>query len=769
MYMPEQLNHGLRATSGETIALQSVNVEVAFNNLLCTTSMSQVYKNLENSPIEAVYTFPLTSRAVLLALDVVIGDRTLAGAVVEKSSAEEQYEEAITDGNGAIMLEQIQPGLYTMNVGNILAGEEMRVTIRYAELYTWQGNSLRFHLPTTIAPRYGDAESAGLQPHQAPEYDLLGENRFQLKLILAGILAKAGLDCPSHQIAVAESQGVTVVTLATGEACMDRDFILNISSDQNEKDAVLLDRDFDGGFVALASFVPKLPVPDKIQPKSVKIVVDCSGSMNGDSIAQARQAISDILSQLRPDDFFNIITFGSSHATYFDRQVQANKDNITKVRRLLRSLEADMGGTEMQKALQATVKLTGPSIPQDILLITDGEIWQGEETIGMMKKSGHRVFTVGVGSSVSESFVRQLAQETGGACELVVPNEEMTEKIVRHFKRIFLPRAAKVAIRWPQSPEQVIPRDLGPVYDGDTLHVFARFNEQPKGPVSFEMILADGRTLTQAADQERSEQSLLDNGTSDPGPLTRLAIGQSLTEQNKNEATALAVRYQLISPYTNYLVVDVRAEGEKSEELPVLRKVPQMLAAGWGGTGKIALRSVTCRFSVAHSPSEPSYPYNGSVVSTKASAPRVLFSRAPSREQRYKWRQQTTPDSFIYKCNRLHTKWLRPALNIDSFDALQDCDLPDRILAALKSIASQIAPPAPEEQIVLAFLWALSQSTIGGLFNRSTLRAIKKAKKTLGPDERLLTLMIEAFSGISNNDWGPEFPMEDDLENDDDE
>ena len=107
MYMPKQLNHGLRTIEGETIALQSVNVEVAFNNLLCTTSMSQVYKNQEKNPIEAVYTFPLASRAVLLGLDVVIGGRTLQGVVVEKSSAEEQYEEAITDGNTAIMLEQI--------------------------------------------------------------------------------------------------------------------------------------------------------------------------------------------------------------------------------------------------------------------------------------------------------------------------------------------------------------------------------------------------------------------------------------------------------------------------------------------------------------------------------------------------------------------------------------------------------------------------------------------------------------------------------------
>jgi len=382
MYMPEDHSRtGLHTIDGQYIALRSVTIEVAFSNLFCDTIMTQAYRNLENIPIEAVYTFPLPSSAVLLGMDVMIGGRKLQGVVVARSSAEEQYEEAIINGDAAIMLEQIQPGLYTMNVGNIGADEEVRVHIRYAELYLWQGNSLRFHLPTTIAPRYGHPEKAGLQPHQIPEYDLLAENRFRLRLTLAGVLALAQLDCPSHPIAVADSSGSRIVTLATGAAGMDRDFILNISIPQAATDTVLLDRDFDGGWAVLASFAPRLPAPETIPPKSVKIVVDCSGSMNGDSIARARQSISDILEQLRPEDYFNIIAFGSSHTSCFDCQVKADTTNITKVRRLLRSLEADMGGTDMDQALQAVVRLPGPSIAQDVLLITDGQIWNHDDLI----------------------------------------------------------------------------------------------------------------------------------------------------------------------------------------------------------------------------------------------------------------------------------------------------------------------------------------------------------------------------------------------------
>ncbi|HSO10108.1 MAG TPA: VWA domain-containing protein [Desulfoprunum sp.] len=90
----------------------------------------------------------------------------------------------------------------------------------------------------------------------------------------------------------------------------------------------------------------------------VRLVPSWAGkSRTSTTIAQARQSISDILEQLRPEDYFNIIAFGSAYTSYFDCQAKADATNITKVRRLLRSLEADMGGTEMDQALQAVVLL----------------------------------------------------------------------------------------------------------------------------------------------------------------------------------------------------------------------------------------------------------------------------------------------------------------------------------------------------------------------------------------------------------------------------
>ena len=177
---------------GERIALSDVSVSATLRDLLGEVTVCQTYRNDEDVNIEAVYTFPLPLDAVLLDLRVEIGGRTLNGIVVEKKAAEEKYEDAVADGDAAVMLEAIEPGLYTMNVGNLLPKETATITFVYAIVYRWVGDTLRVSLPTTIAPRYGASPHA---PHQTPESSLAVENQFSLQVDVVGSLREA-VECP---------------------------------------------------------------------------------------------------------------------------------------------------------------------------------------------------------------------------------------------------------------------------------------------------------------------------------------------------------------------------------------------------------------------------------------------------------------------------------------------------------------------------------------------------------------------------------------------
>ena len=143
----------LKTIDGDSVPLLGLNVDVDIRDLLSEVMVTQTYRNEESVNIEAVYTFPLPLEATLLELTVTIGERVLSGQVIDRKEAEESYEEAITDGDTAIMLQQVEPGMYTMNVGNLQAEETAVIRFRYVMLQRWSGDHLRFMLPTTIAPR----------------------------------------------------------------------------------------------------------------------------------------------------------------------------------------------------------------------------------------------------------------------------------------------------------------------------------------------------------------------------------------------------------------------------------------------------------------------------------------------------------------------------------------------------------------------------------------------------------------------------------------
>ena len=693
-YNAHAYDTGLLSVDGSNVPLQSVDVNSVLNNLICETTVRQTYRNVEDKNIEAVYTFPVPLHAVLISLEVTIGDRILKGIVVEKSNAVNQYEDAITEGDTAIMLEQTEPGMYAMNIGNLMPGDKTIISVTCAELHHWQGNSLRFFLPTTIAPRYGNPESAGLEPHQTPKYSLVTENLFSLKLSVMGLLKDASFISPSHKVNIDKDDDRTTITLSEEKTFMDRDFVLNIEFDSDKKSFSISDRDIDG-YLLLAAFNPRFDAGENTSPRSIKIIVDCSGSMSGDSIIKARDALLKILDLLRPQDYFNLVTFGSNYNLLFNKQKTAEGENLVLAKRHARHIDADMGGTEMESTITAAINSPSPQeISTEIFLITDGEVWESNTIIQTARRSHHRIFTVGVGSSVSEGFVRAIAEETGGACELVSPREEMEEKIVRHFKRIYLPKAEDIKIIWPDGAKTMIPEEIKSVYDGDTVYAFARFQERPAGAVRMDISSENGHAFSEEVKVAQGTEISTDNI---PGTIARLAAHEEMMGQTDAiKSLDIAIRYQLMSKYTNCLVIDTRADSEKAKDMPVLRKVPQMLAAGWGGTGTVVCESCP-----------PSMDYG-----------RPLAMLRVARKE-----TKVIPEkNFIKEFGCYFDGDQGEDRPLPTIEMLVDMGLDNTIASGLSDLLERY----PEESIVASFLYALSKKRFGFAMPRHVKRIVRK-------------------------------------------
>ena len=241
----------LQSDDGTTVPLQGVTAHGRLEGLIFELTVEQRYRNDTNKNLEAVFTFPLPLRAVLLGFDLEIGSRKLKAHAVARQEASEEYERAIDEGNTAALIEHDGNGLYTVSLGNLMAGENALIRYRYAELLDAHEGFVRLNVPTVIAPRYGNPADAGLEGPAIPDVELLGEYPFKLRLDLLHLTNALGLRSPSHNINTIVGEDGLTVSLSR-DAYLDRDFVLEIDQAAIPLHA-LVAKDGDTGYVVLAS------------------------------------------------------------------------------------------------------------------------------------------------------------------------------------------------------------------------------------------------------------------------------------------------------------------------------------------------------------------------------------------------------------------------------------------------------------------------------------------------------------------------------------
>lgn len=585
-------NAGLENEYGQSVALKSVHLDGRIEGLLLTMKVRQSYFNDSDETIEASYTFPAGWGANLLSFCVELNGKRMQAVALEKKKAEKKYEKAIEEGDTPVMLEKSPLGLYTANLGNLKVGECAVIEIEYAQLLRFESGRLRVTVPTVIGQRYGDqAEQGHIAPHQGVDVDPLVEYPFTACVDVLGSTANGEITCPSHPTIITSVEGGKRIELTTG-GMLDRDFILCI--DELDGASFASAAADEEEYAVVASFCPKLPAQAS-KPLALKILVDCSGSMQGESIEQAQEALHELSLRLSPEDAISYSKFGST-VEHTSNQLEKCTPKYLKnvLAKAIHDTGADMGGTELQKALTSTFKLSFAQAYEegcDLLLITDGDVWDIEEIVAQAKRSNHRIFAIGVGSAPAESLLRNLAEQTGGSCELVSPNESIADSVLRMTIRMRSARTSSLSINWPGEVvwQSSLPKQ---VFADETVHVFAKLKNKPES--------APVMTWSVGGGNFKDSPSTIEIQTGNTIP--RLAAGVRLLGTNDEmEATQLALKYQLASKYTNLILVHIRSEDEKADGLPTLQKINQMQAAGWGGFGKadnsVVLRCASASFS----------------------------------------------------------------------------------------------------------------------------------------------------------------------------
>jgi len=153
--------------------LQHTDVDAEISGPIVSVAIRQRYANPYDTPIEAVYTFPMSNRAAVHRMTMTIvdpdgGERVVEGEVKERELARAIYEQAKASGFVASLLEQERPNIFTQSVANIEPGATVTVEIGYLEVVDARDGEYAFEFPTVVGPRYIPG-SPSIRPSDLPD------------------------------------------------------------------------------------------------------------------------------------------------------------------------------------------------------------------------------------------------------------------------------------------------------------------------------------------------------------------------------------------------------------------------------------------------------------------------------------------------------------------------------------------------------------------------------------------------------------------------
>ena len=605
---------GLFTSSDAPVPLTGVSVVADIVNLCARVTVTQRFVNREATSIEAVYLFPLDEAAAVCGFEALIDDILVVGESMERDAAFAKYDDAMQAGHGAYLLDEERPDVFQASVGNLPPGREAVLKITYVSELGVEDGALWFVVPTTISPRYAPAvDRIGVGRPDEETLNPPREWRVPYGLNLTVNLAMSGaisrIESPSHPIGMVVANGRTTVTLAAEQVALDRDFVLTVAAGGLDAPCTWIEKDDNGAVAVAVSFVPSLPADPR--PAEVVFVVDESGSMQGSSIEQVRNALQLCLRSMIGGCRFNIVSFGSNFKALFPGSRAYDESSLSAGAQFVSNMRADRGGTEILPALESVLRQKNlPELPRQVVVLTDGQVSNTDAVLELARAHAKtaRVFTFGIGPGASHHLVQGLARAGGGSAESILPGERIESKVVRLFGRLLSPSITDVSLDWGTLDVVAAPSTVPPLFTNSRLVVYGFVKKLapttltlsgigPNGKVRFDVALdpsriVDGQTIATLAARSRIRE--LEESPEWIG-ARHSRQGRTRTSAGTREIIDLALRFNLASRETSLVAVEKRdtpVTGDMS-----LRRVPIALTTGWGSGEPLDITRLGARAS----------------------------------------------------------------------------------------------------------------------------------------------------------------------------
>ncbi|CAH2225278.1 poly [ADP-ribose] polymerase 4 [Pelobates cultripes] len=582
-YEERTIKGGLQNNNGEQIPLERIHVKAKVMDIIAQVVIFQTYKNNSLSPIEAKYVFPLDNTATVCGFEAFINGKHIVGEVKEKQQAHKEYRTAISEGHGAYLMDQDDPDIFTVSVGNLPPNATVIIKITYITELSIQNDNCHFEIPGDIAAWQKDK---ALNENTQDTVSKVGikeggvkKGCFFLDMSLDMSCKIVAMNCWTHEIIVKKTDCKAVIQTKKGSSFTDTGFSLSIDMENICNPRMWVEKHPEKDSEAcMLIFTPECPDPNETAVST--ICLDCSNSMK--ECFQEAQLLALQLFPYHMFGEFNIIKFGSTFKEfgYYSRE----QNDFSEMQMFIKMAKPNMGNTEFWKPLHSVSLLAQQTGVHNIILISDGHIQNESAILQILKRNSGkiRLFVCGIGTTANRTMLRRLSQHGGGMFQYfdVTAKKKWHNKLDKIRNNLDNKTWSSVSVKWTQFNEHPqkfyqAPTNISALFPYDQLIVygFIRHCTQAKLKAIFED--KEHETVVSTTELQKTTGTLLHKLTAralirdfEEGLLHEEDDKQEMEkEMSKRRIIELSKEYSILTQFTSFVAVEKREADESQQDI----------------------------------------------------------------------------------------------------------------------------------------------------------------------------------------------------------
>ncbi len=550
----------------DQVQLKLYQVSATIQDQVATTHIEQTFVNQGSTPVEGMYLFPLPEQAAIGEFNMVVDGQTFEGQIMRKEEARAIYESIVRQQRDPALLEYVGRDLFQARIFPIPPGGERKIELTYSQVLPSEGGLIHYRYPLRTQPLVN--ERSGVRFVQP-----IGQLAITVDIVTTSPLK--AIYSPTYPVVTTRNGDFNAtVSYEASNVTPTADFDLYFSVDQSDVGLSLMSykpAGEDGFFLLLAA--PKVEVDNQqIVARDVLLVLDTSGSMEGQKIEQARSALLFVLEHLNPQDRFNIVSFNTGV-----RQFEVGPQSMSRVadaKQFVAALQAG-GSTDINRALLEALAQVDEVRPTVIVFLTDGLPTVGEvdaqriiDNVRQQAPAGVQLFAFGVGDDVNTVLLDTISQENRGTSAYVGASDTIDEIVSGFYQKISTPVLSGLALDFGQvRTEELYPYPLPDLFAGSQLVLVGRY--RAGGPTT-----ATLRGLVNG--QEKAfmfeDQTFRTQGgepfiarlwaTRKIGYLLNEIRLHGYNQELVDEIVRLSTTYGVATPYTSFFVPEPQIVGQ---------------------------------------------------------------------------------------------------------------------------------------------------------------------------------------------------------------